>query len=79
MTRGFHVAMYACAAIATVGGVLAWLEISDDALVAGPAARGEPPVEVSTHYTCPVTGPPWRSGRERVSECETPAVEPPQH
>jgi len=58
MTHGFHVAMIACAILAAAGGVLAWLTISDDVLKAEPARRGQPPVEVSCDYSCPVAGPP---------------------
>ena len=39
MTDGFHVAMFACAALAAVGGVIAWLTLSDDLLAAEPARR----------------------------------------
>jgi EmrB/QacA subfamily drug resistance transporter len=67
MTDGFHVAMFISAALAAVGGVIAWFTISDDVLTAEPERRGEAPVEVSTDYACPVSGPPLRSpadGRE---------------
>jgi MFS family permease len=47
MTHGFHIGMIACAGLAAIGGVVAWLTISDDALAAG-----------STNYSCPVSGPP---------------------
>lgn len=58
MTSGFHIAMIASAALAALGGVLAWLTISDDALAAERTHRGEPPVEVSRDYSCGVTEPP---------------------
>ena len=58
MTSGFHVAMIACAALAGIGGVLAWLTISDNVLQAEPEHRGEPPVAVSRDYSCGVTEPP---------------------
>ncbi len=58
MTDGFRVAMIACAALAGIGGALAWLTISDDALRAEPEHRGEPPVEMSRDYSCGVTEPP---------------------
>jgi EmrB/QacA subfamily drug resistance transporter len=60
MTHGFHVAMVASAALAIAGGVIAWLTISDDVLSAGPESRGEAPVQVSTDYSCAVSGPPLR-------------------
>src|SRR5262245_32498805 len=64
MTDGFRVAMVACAALSALGGVLAWLTISDDVLHAEPELRGEPPVAVSTDYSCSVSGPPVRSTSE---------------
>ena len=60
MTHGFHVAMVVCAGMATAGGVIAYLTISDDALAEGPKRRGEPPVAIPTDYACPVGGPPLR-------------------
>jgi EmrB/QacA subfamily drug resistance transporter len=57
MTHGFHVAMIVSAAVAAVGGVIAWLTIDDNVLSADPASRGEQPVEVSTDYSCGVSGP----------------------
>jgi EmrB/QacA subfamily drug resistance transporter len=60
MTDGFHMGMVACAVLAAAGGVLAWFTITDDVLHAEPERRGEPPVEVSTDYSCPVAGPPQR-------------------
>jgi EmrB/QacA subfamily drug resistance transporter len=50
MTRGFHVAMLACAGLAAAGGVIAWLTISDTVLA------------TPTDYSCPVAGPPLRTG-----------------
>ena len=50
MSHGFHVAMYACAVLAALGGVIAWAAITDDALAA----------EAPADYSCPVTGPPLR-------------------
>ena len=64
MTDGFRMAMVACAALSALGGVLAWLTISDDVLRAEPERRGEPPVEVSTDFSCGVTGPPLRPASE---------------
>jgi EmrB/QacA subfamily drug resistance transporter len=58
LTHGFHIAMIVSAAVAASGGVLAWFTISDDALHAEPARRGEPAVAVSHDYSCPVAGPP---------------------
>jgi CBS domain containing-hemolysin-like protein len=61
MTHGFHVAMFACAGLSVAGGIIAWFAISDDALATGSERRGGAPVEVSTDYGCPVTGPPLRT------------------
>ena len=58
MADGFRVAMFACAGLSAAGGILAWLTISDDVLEAEPELRGEPPVAVSTDFSCAVTGPP---------------------
>jgi hypothetical protein len=65
MADGFRVAMFACAALAVVGGVLAWFTIDDDVLAAEPERRGEQPVSVATDYSCPVAGPPLRSADGR--------------
>jgi EmrB/QacA subfamily drug resistance transporter len=62
MTDGFHVAMVACAALAVGGGILAWLTISSDVLAAEPAAR--------TDFSCGVSGPPLRPGREAGREAQ---------
>jgi EmrB/QacA subfamily drug resistance transporter len=65
MTHGFHVAMIVAAGLAALGGTIAWFGISDDALRAEPERRGEPPVKVSTDYSCALAGPPQRA---RASE-----------
>jgi EmrB/QacA subfamily drug resistance transporter len=64
MTDGFHVAMVASASLAAAGAALAWLTIRDDVLAAEPELRGEPPVEVSTDFSCPVAGPPVRTASD---------------
>jgi EmrB/QacA subfamily drug resistance transporter len=56
MTDGFHTAMVATAALAALGGLLAWLTI--DAHVLRPEDE-EPP-----HYQCPVSGAPLRAHHE---------------
>jgi EmrB/QacA subfamily drug resistance transporter len=61
MTPGFHTAMFACAGLALVGGIVAWFSISDDALASESGRRGEAPVKVPTDYHCSVAGPPWRT------------------
>ena len=74
MTDGFHIAMLTCAALAAAGGAVAWLTISDDVLAAEPERRGEPPIAVSTHYTCAVAGPPWQpaNGHTRAGHATQP-------
>ncbi|HET6449519.1 MAG TPA: DHA2 family efflux MFS transporter permease subunit [Conexibacter sp.] len=55
MTDGFHTAMVVTAALAVLGGVIAWLTIDPRVLEPEP----EPP-----HYQCPVSGAPLRAGHE---------------
>jgi EmrB/QacA subfamily drug resistance transporter len=75
MTDGFHVAMAACAGLAVVGGILAWLTISADVLEAEPEPAGDTPARISSDYMCPVSGAPLRPGRE--AECHPiPGEEP---
>ncbi len=64
MTDGFHIAMLACAALAVVGGILAWLTISGEVLEAVPTAGGDTPDRAATDYSCPVAGTPLRPARE---------------
>ena len=64
MTDGFRVAMMACAALAALGGVLAWLTISNEVLEAVPAAGGDTPDRAATDYSCGVAGTPLRPARE---------------
>ena len=64
MTDGFRVAMVACAALAALGGVLAWLTISNEVLEAVPAAGGDTPDRAATDYSCGVAGTPLRPARE---------------
>ena len=53
MAEGFGTAMTACAVVAAVGGVLAWLTISDDVLEAAPQ-------RAIREYSCDVAGTPLR-------------------
>jgi EmrB/QacA subfamily drug resistance transporter len=73
MTHGFHVAMAACAGLAVVGGILAWLTISDDVLQTEPEPTGDTPVQIASDYSCSVSGTPLRPARE--AECHPVAVE----
>jgi hypothetical protein len=65
MSSGFDTAMMACAGLAAVGGILAWLTISSDVLAveeeaAPEGAAGE---RLAGEYTCGVSGAPLRPGR----------------
>ena len=71
MTDGFHVAMVTCAVLAALGGVLAWLTISADVLEAKPDQRGEPLPEVSTDFSCAVSGAPLVPDREVAPAAQT--------
>jgi EmrB/QacA subfamily drug resistance transporter len=64
LTSGFHTAMIACAALAALGGAIAWLTISTEVLHAEPepGAAQEPSHE---EYSCAIEGPPLRPGREQ--------------
>jgi len=66
MTHGFHVAMFASALLAVGGGVIAWLTIDARVLSAEPERRGEEPVQVSTDFSCSVSGPPMRRVARRA-------------
>lgn len=64
MVHGFHVAMVTCAALAALGGVLAWLTISSDVLESEPEPSGDLPTKVLHDFSCAVAGAPLRPGRE---------------
>jgi EmrB/QacA subfamily drug resistance transporter len=73
MTDGFHMAMVVCAGLAAVGGILAWLTISDEVLETEPVPEGDTPDRIATDYSCGVSGTPLRPGRE--AECAPVAAE----
>ncbi|HYV14943.1 MAG TPA: DHA2 family efflux MFS transporter permease subunit [Conexibacter sp.] len=73
MTAGFHTAMTATAALAALGGVIAWLTISDDVLRTEPEPGGDTPTRLARDYECAVCGAPLRPGRE--AECHPVAAE----
>lgn len=54
MTDGFHSAMFACAALAAAGGVLAWVTI--EPRLAGD--RAAPAAEPEERFSCPISGTP---------------------
>ncbi|HEU4701382.1 MAG TPA: MFS transporter, partial [Conexibacter sp.] len=58
MTDGFHVAMFATAALSALGGAIAWLTIDPHVL--------EPEPEAPPHYQCPVSGAPLRADQEEA-------------
>jgi hypothetical protein len=64
MTDSFRVAMLACAGLAAVGGILAWLTISLNVLEAEPEPDGTPPTQVLHEVSCGVPAPLLRPGRE---------------
>jgi len=72
MTDGFHVAMLVCAGVAALGGVIAWLTISNDVLHTEAAEGGDTPDRLGEDLMCPVSGAPLRPGREAA--CAPPAV-----
>jgi EmrB/QacA subfamily drug resistance transporter len=74
MEDGFRMAVYACAALAAAGGAIAWLTIENDVLEAEPRRRGEPPVEISTDFCCPVSQPPASVVRCEREELERSAA-----
>ncbi len=59
MTDGFQIGMMTCAALAAVGGVLAWFTIDSAVLHEEPGDE-----HLEDEYSCGVTGPPLRPGRE---------------
>ena len=81
MADGFRVAMLACAALAALGGILAWLTISSEVLEAVPATDGDTPDRAATDYSCGVAGTPLRPAREArcrpASKGELPRVKMP--
>jgi EmrB/QacA subfamily drug resistance transporter len=64
MTHGFHVAMVACAILAALGGILAWLTISSNLLAAKPGDNRAPQAPVPTSFSCDIAGAPMRPGRD---------------
>jgi ABC-type phosphate transport system permease subunit len=60
LTDAFHTAMLATAAVAALGGALAWLTIRSDVLER--ATKAAEPEAADRHFThCAIAGPPLRS------------------
>jgi MFS family permease len=68
MTDGFQMAMVACALLAALGGVLAWFTISAEVLHTEAEPGGDTPERLAEDFSCGITGPPLRPGRE--AECD---------
>lgn len=68
MTDGFHIAMVVCAALAALGGVLAWLAIEPGVLHAEAEPGGDTPERLAEDFSCGVGAPPLRPPRE--AECD---------
>ncbi len=64
MTDGFHIGMVACAVLAALGGVLAWLTIDAEVLETEPEPDGDSPERVGRDYSCAVSGSSLRPARE---------------
>ena len=70
MTDGFHAAMAICAALAALGGILAWLTIAAGVLHAEPEPGGDTPEHLAEDFECAIGAPPLRPGRE--ADCALP-------
>jgi EmrB/QacA subfamily drug resistance transporter len=64
MTEGFHAAMVAAAALAALGGAIAWATIDPRVLAAEPDAGGDTPDRLASDFVCAVNGTPLRPARE---------------
>jgi Na+/melibiose symporter-like transporter len=64
MTDGFQMAMVVCAALAALGGILAWFTISAEVLHAEAEPGGDTPERLAEDFSCGVGAPPLRPGRE---------------
>jgi EmrB/QacA subfamily drug resistance transporter len=67
MTDGFHMAAVACAALAALGGLIAWLTIEGGVLHPEAEPGGDTPERLAEDYSCAIAGTPLRPGRE--AEC----------
>ncbi|HXE46014.1 MAG TPA: MFS transporter [Conexibacter sp.] len=76
MTHGFHAAMAAAAALAALGGLIAWLTIDPRVLETEPEPGGDTPLRLAADYECAVSGAPLRPGREAACHPVEAAGEP---
>jgi EmrB/QacA subfamily drug resistance transporter len=58
LAHGFRVAITTCAVLAALGGVIAWLTISDDVLHGEPEQGDEAPARLASDFSCAVAGTP---------------------
>jgi hypothetical protein len=64
MADGFRMAMMATAALAALGGLLAWLTIDAEVLHAEADEGGGTPERLGKDHVCALDGPPLRPARE---------------
>ena len=74
MTDGFHTAMLICAALAALGGVLAWFTIAATVLHPEAEPGGDTPERLAEDFSCAINGTPLRPGRE--AECSIDGGDP---
>lgn len=72
MAHGFHVAMIACACLAAVGGVLAWLTIDNRVLQGEPAPGAAARLPALDDFSCAVAGPPVHGSARRARRPSNP-------
>ena len=73
MTDGFHVAMYVTAALAAIGGLIAWATIDADVL----DRHAPPPEQVPGELSCDVCGPKILPSRREQGELAGPSARSP--
>lgn len=78
MTDGFHTAMVATAALAALGGLIAWLTIDPRVLTPEDEECAELVARMAVDRECAVSGAPLRSGGEAVGQPAGTAEQPAQ-
>ena len=78
MTSGFHTAMVACAILAALGGVLAWLTISSERVRRSTrvTAAANTQHDPSKNLSCPLRGTPLSPGQPAQSRAPAPRSPP---